>query len=68
MSLNISDAKNDEAMEPVYTEMEMRRELERQLADDAIEREQLAAEALEKANQQQANNYYYIPTTGTYLV
>lgn len=62
------DAKNDEAMEPVYTEMEMRRELERQLADDAIEREQLAAEALEKANQQQANNYYYIPTTGTYLV
>lgn len=63
-----SDEKNDDGMEPVYTEMEMRRELERQLADDAIEREQLAAEALEKANQQQANNYYYIPTTGTYLV
>ena len=63
-----SDAKNDDAMEPVYTEMEMRRELERQLADDAIEREQLAAEALEKANQQQANNYYYIPTTGICLV
>lgn len=61
--LGYQDAKNDDAIEPVYTEMEMRRELERQLADDAIEREQLAAEALEKANQQQANNYYYIPTT-----